>query len=217
MRWDVIAAGLLGTCLGQANSVWAGEKQPVFKSPDDVFRAAQEATAKNDWKALIGFLAPESQNFFAGTMLMMGAVSKNVVEAPQDLAPIAELKKVREQIDMVFLKHGLSADKLKKMAAEHELPSLKKAPMPGELGKLASKVKDPAGFAGEMMVVLAPVLGKHSLHKKADFLADMHLKGVVIEGEKAQGHMVKTANGKEQFSLPIKFRQIRGSWYMIIE
>ncbi len=216
MRLDVIGAGLLCTWPGPAGCAWARGEQPVFKSPEEVFQAAQQATAKSDWKTFISFLAPESQNHFAGMMLVLGAVSKDVVEAPPELAPTAELKRVKDQIDKIFLTHGLSDETLKKMAADNEFPSLKKAPGPEGLSKLASRVKDPAGFAGEMMVILAPVLGKHSLHKEADFLADVSLKGVVIEGGKARGQMVKSVNGKEQFSLPIMFRRISGSWHMII-
>lgn len=202
---------LLCASLMATTSAQGGAKKPMFKTPEEVFKAAQEATAKNDWKTFISYLAPETVDHLTAMVIVMGAVAKDIAPPPKGL-PADKIKSIKEPLDKIFTKYGLTDDVLKKMKADNLFPTFDKGPQPDLLPKLAAAVKkDRASFATEGVMVIIPVMAGGP--DEMDPFKDRVLKDLKVDGDKASAQLVRTINGMEQLQ-PILFRQIDGSWYI---
>ena len=64
----LILAALFTTA--PAISAGEGRQEKTYKTPQEVFDAAKEAAAKDDWKALFGCLTPKTQDMLTGMLVV---------------------------------------------------------------------------------------------------------------------------------------------------
>jgi hypothetical protein len=185
----------------------AGDRQPVYRTPQEVFDAAKKALQKEDWKTFCGTLTNDSRDMFAFPMVMLPVMMKGFAKFfPEEKRKefLAKLKPLEE----VLAKHGLTEEALNKMElakpAGKGLDAMKEA-----LGKLLAPVKDRCAFFADMMKAFQKMDDKKG--KGGVILRDGELKDVKIEGDKAKGVFVRQEGGKEQRD-PIQFARVDGSW-----
>src|SRR5262245_32977884 len=81
------------------------EKKPkLYKTPQEVFDAANAAHAKKDFKTLAACLAPESQKNLASALAMFAVESRRSLKDEKDAEKRASIAKANKVLD----KHGLT-------------------------------------------------------------------------------------------------------------
>ena len=138
-------------------------KGKVYKTPQEVFAAAKQAAANDNWKESCACLTAESRDLLAGVLVMatrqMVIFALTGTKAAKDKESTAFVRKVIgpfvERIANAYVKHGLTDKTIKDLEQSNS-----SAPDKGEpalkvyqttftrLGKL---IKDKPGFIAEMM------------------------------------------------------------------
>jgi hypothetical protein len=204
MSKQSVAGGLL--LLAGLTVAVAGDRQPVYRTPQEVFEAAKKALQKEDMKGFCATLTDDSRDAFAGVMVLMPMMVKGFAKfAPEDKQKelLAKLKPLED----VMTKHGLTEEALNKMKGEKPAGKGPEA-MKQALKQLVAPVKDRCAFIAEMVAAFKKVDGKA---KEGPIDIKGELKDVMIDGDKAKGVIVGTKDGKEKRD-PIEFRKIAGSW-----
>jgi len=178
----------------------------VYKTPQDVFKAAKEAAKKGDAKALYATITPESGERMLGQMVVLGITFKA-------FASLDKTGKAAEQLKPFFdtmEKHGLDEAALKKMKKLD--PNDSPEEQTKAMRKMVEPVKDKAAFFSDIMGVFKKMNPKGG---GIESLAQGNLEDVKIEGNKAKGTIVGKKGDKEKRD-PIEFERVRGSWLMVI-
>jgi Domain of unknown function (DUF4878) len=198
---SMVFGGLVLATLVLAAGAGADKKDKVYKSPQDVFDAAQSAIKKDDYKAFFGMVTPDSQKMMAGQLVLMGAMIKRFA----DLDPSGKAKEMLKPIDELMTKHGVTEEALKKVKPDTDKSKASRA-----MGDL---VKDRPGFVAGMMKILDKNTppGK----EKSKPFQDAELKDVKVEGDKAKGTVVTKKDDKEKKE-PIEFVKIGDSWKIVV-
>ncbi len=219
MRSYDVAVGLMVGLL-TAGSASADRGSAAYKTPEQCFQAAQKATAQGDWKTFVGCLSPETLDRSTAMMIMMGAMSQDIIPAGAGTAGKDHFKEVKEPLAKVLAKHGITTDVLKKMADDKVFPDFKNGPpQPDFMAKIAAAVKqkDRPAFLADVMGTVSPLLAKDNPDKTSDFLANKELKDLKVDGDKAEGMMVTVKDGTEQPNpQPIMFLRMEGSWRILM-
>ncbi|NUQ61815.1 MAG: hypothetical protein HUU20_04960 [Pirellulales bacterium] len=220
MKSLAIAGCLVGLAVGAVVGYLAVASvlKPGFRTPEEAFRAYQEALSKKDWKTQIRVLDRESQ-------------AKVVEFAALMTVSIAEPgPAVRE----VFRKHGVAIPAAGK-AAERVVDDVSDTEEEGESSRsqappqrppLAAAVQDKPAFYAELMAALEAEEEKHLpqnpvlklMAKKAKkeamkLIATAKLTNVRIESDTAQATMVFAADD-EEVETPVLFKRFGGRWFL---
>ena len=226
----------LAALFATAPGVSAGEggQQKSFKTPQAVFDAAQQATAKDRWKEAYGCLTPKSGEMLTGVLVVMGsqmenaalaAANKDKKEKNEELEAVMRkmFKALFEPIHKVYAKHGLTEKVLKELglsgselfvAFEKGRPEDREK-LKAAFAKAAKRVKDKPGFVEDWMkamLKLARTFGKGDDKGPIDlFGKDARLEDLKVAGDTAQGMIVSTKRGTDKRE-PIHFKKMSGSW-----
>jgi hypothetical protein len=188
----ILFAGTIGLLTGCSNSGGSGGGA----TPEETFKSAQAAAEKNDYKAFMSTMTPESQETYAGMIAFGGAM----VQAFAGLGGpegAEDAKKVKEVLD----KHGLTEETLKKAdpTAADPIAGMK---------SLVEPVKDKPAFVADMMAALK---SSKDFKDKSPLQKGTTLKDVKIDGDSAKGTIETEVEGKKESS-PIGFKKIDGKW-----
>jgi hypothetical protein len=185
----------------------AGDRQPVYCTPQEVFDTAKKAANNRDWKTFCATLTPESRDAFAGTMVSMQWMYKKISRGlPEDRKEfLAKFKPVED----VLVKYGMTEDALKRLEKERsglKDPEARKA----ALRKLVAPIKDRCAFLADIMKAQDEF---HGRLKGVWVHSDAELKNVDIEGNRAKAILVaKIGKLKLERRTPVEFRKINDSW-----
>ena len=188
-----------------------GDQGVKYSSPEEVFKAAQEAEKKKDYKGFFGCLTKDSQEIFAGAIASSGIMMVSFTEKFDKSGKSA--KKI-EPVKAVLEKHGLTKEARAKM--EKEMP---KGPpkdpkdMLTTMKKFAEPVTDKASFVAELLEALEKTAAQKS--KDDNFVSTGTLKDVKKDGDKAKGTFT-TTRGEEEKSVTMEFANEGGSWKIVI-
>ncbi len=174
----------------------------VYKTPNEVFAAAQEAQKKEDFKAFYECLTPDSQKLMTGQVVLTGAMLKG-------LAALDKTGKAGEAVkalEVVFKKHGVTEESLKNIPPAKDAKDAAKT-----LRSLAALVKDPPTFFGDFITTMNKVNGQKG---KPPF-TDATLAEVKVTGDKAAAMIVHKADGKEHKE-PAEFQKVGMSWKIVM-
>ena len=189
----------------------AGDRQPVYRTPQEVFQASLKAYQRDDYKALCTMLTDAARDQLAGQVAFGSLLNRNRLRASIESAPADKRKEIAAKVkslDDVLSKHGLTEEALNKMKKK---PADPKDPDPAKqmLQQLTAPIKDRCAF----IVAMAPVLKKLSPDqgKGGPVPPDSRLKDIKIDGDRAKGVIVYKDGGEEQRE-PVAFRKRMGSW-----
>jgi hypothetical protein len=226
----LILAALLTTA--PAISAGEGRQEKTYKSPQEVFDAAKEAAAKDDWKGLLGCTTPKTQDMLTGMLVLLGSQMENLALAAatkgskdkneeRDAFMRKLLKTMFEPIHKVYARHGLTDKVLKDLGGSELFAPDKGQPDPEKLkeafAKAARLVKDKAGFVDDFMkemAKLARTFGKGEDKGPIEiFGKNPRLEDLKIEGDTAKGMIVSTKRGREQRE-PMYFKKGARGWLL---
>jgi hypothetical protein len=176
-------------------------------TPEAIFKQAQAAGEKQDFKALGACMTKEGRDAMAGMMAFAGMMMQAFAELGGE-----EGKKAGQAIKTVFDKHGLTEGVLKKLEGEaNPMEDPAKA-----IAALVKPIKDRDAFLGDMMKALNS-LGQGKASDDMPFTKDAKLSDVKIDGDKATGKVAfKTKKGDEK-SEDIEFKKEGGGWKIHID
>jgi hypothetical protein len=181
---------------------FAQEKTKVYDTPEAVFKAAQTAASKKDFKSFFSCITEDSQKLMTGQLVMTGSLIK--ASAGRD--PTGKATEMIKPINEVFSKHGVTDEALKK---------IKPPKSPEEAAKtvrtVAGLVKSPAAFCSELIAVLDKMNPKGG----NDPFATGKLSDVKITGNKARG-TIQMKVGESERKEPIEFAKVGGGWKLVM-
>ena len=203
---------LLMAALFLATALWVGESVPgqekkaeTYHTPQEAFKAAVAAAAKEDWKGLYECLTEDSRELFASYAAIFGFLAKEF-STPANLTD--ELKPALKSLHEAFKKHGLTDDHMNPYF--RIVGGTPKPKSPEEIKKetqgMLKPVQDRAAFVAETLTAMRKLKAL-----KEGLLREAELKDVKVSGDSATGVMGYKVVGKEQ-RLAIGFRRITGSW-----
>jgi hypothetical protein len=193
----------------------AGDRQPVYRTPQEVFDAAKKALQREDWKGFCGTITDNSLASFVGQLILMPLTYKRIVNTvPEDrqkeiLAKfqkeiLAKLKPLEE----VMARHGLTEETIAK--TKDDKPGGKGLEALAQRArKLAARIKDRPAFVADMAAAMKKANPKAA--QELPLATDGELKDVKIDGDTAKGEIVTKRGGQEQRE-SISFRRINGGW-----
>jgi hypothetical protein len=209
----LLAAALLLS--GRAADCRAGEKKgPVYKTPEDVYKAAAKAMKNRDMKLLCAVLTPDSRAQTAGQLTFIGLLIKGfTVGFAKDDEAKEKARAKFKPLDEAMAKHGLTEEamkalepKAKKMFGDKvDFKTLTDEQKGKLLRLMVSPVKDHCAYLMDLVAAL------DKLGTKRESLELGELKELKIEGDSARGMAVVSAGGTES-TRPIEFRRRDGSW-----
>src|SRR5262249_22241289 len=127
---------------------------PSYGKPEEVFKTAGDAAAKEDWKALYACFAEISQYDITATSvdLLLGLREKliNVNETPP------------KQFDTIAAKYGLTKDKLVAIKKEAEREQPDHEARLKHLRTTLAPIKDRPGFFADVMTAVREFEKKHN-------------------------------------------------------
>jgi histone H3/H4 len=174
------------------------DKGPPYKTPQDVFDAAEEARAKSDWKTFLHCHTPRMQRDFAAESAYQFGQRRAELLAKDDDEKVKDALKENKPVFDVLDKHGLTAkafDKIVKDAGKDE-EKAKKA--------ILALIEDDLAFTAEALAALDKTAFSPSK------LEGRKLTDVKIDGDKATGATVGVLSKKEQQS--VTFSYVKGGW-----
>jgi hypothetical protein len=181
------------------------KKAKLYKTPQEVFDAVEEAEAKKDYKTFVACFAPETQKDFALLLAIEAVEKRRAAKNEKDEKRREERAKAAKASNDVLDKHGLT-EKATKGVKFGESPKEAK-----EIRKTVyGLIKKPEAFFVEMLP-LSDFLGGEKDKPKSK------LTGVKIDGDKASGTVVTEGKdkGKERKE-PVKFVKIGGGWRILM-
>jgi hypothetical protein len=208
-----VALGLALAALASADEGKVSKKEipvrePVYKTPQAVYDAAQKAAKTLDGKKLWSCMSKGEQDHQVGSLVVMPHLLKAFGSFGSKEPKILEqVEKNLKPLFDVLKKHKLTEEDLKERFKDKgPKDSPGKGKMTREnLQKIASAVKNRKAFFVDMLAALKKQGKKEEKPGKAE------LKDLEIDGDKATGVDVMTKDGKET-RRPIKFVKEGGSW-----
>jgi hypothetical protein len=181
------------------------KKAETYNTPQEAFKAAVAAAAKEDWKGLYECLTEDSRELFAGYAAIFGFLAKELSN-PANLTD--ELKAALKSLQEAFKKHGLTDDHMNPyFRIEGGTPKPKsEEEKKKETQEMLKPVQDRAAFVAETLTAMRKLKAL-----KEGLLREAELKDVKVSGDSATGVMGYKVVGKEQ-RLAIRFKRITGSW-----
>jgi len=178
------------------------DKGKTYHSPQEVFEAAREAVAKEDWKTFGQCLTENALDDVAGELVF--SASLVLAFSGAEGFPSNEKTKARYKlVSEALAKHGVTKEFIEKTHKE-----LKDDEDQGKvLKKLLAPVKDRHAFVVDMTAALKQVAKKP---EKPHPLKSAELKEVKIDGDSASGVVV--TKEKADKDGPIQFKKVAGSW-----
>jgi hypothetical protein len=184
------------------------DKSKVYKTPQEVFDAWQAAGDKDDYKTMAALMAPEAQKDAAALLAVQLAPMRAQLEDSEEKAAQDALKKFKPLFD-VMDKHGLTIKVLREVqrsTAQEDLETSKKV--------WARVIKDAKAFLVDVLTAAVKLSLGGEKPKVKEKLTDLK-----IDGDKAEGTLVRTTVGKDEKEKvkkePVKFVKINGSWRII--
>ena len=178
---------------GMLVSTFAGCSSEGGSSPEDVFAKMKTAAKNKDYEGMVKCMDSKSQEQMAVGMFMMSSMMKGFAGLGGD----GKGKEAAEKIDGVLKKHNLDdidEKEMEKFANDKD----------GAMKFLGSKIKDKAGFVGDLMTAMESMGdGKEKVAPEIEG----ELEDVEIDGDTATGTIVM--KGKNE---PIKFVKENGRW-----
>ena len=204
-RTAAAAALLLAALAATAGAQKDEKKAKLYKTPQEVFDAAEDAEAKKDSKTMAACLAPESQKEFAALLAVLAVEKRRMAKDEKDADKRAALVKAAKPANEVLDKHGLT-EKATKDVKFAETPKENK-----QIRKaLDELIKKPEAFLADMLAASDFIGGDKDKPKSK-------LTGVKIDGDKATGVVVTEGKdkGKERKE-PVKFVKVNGGWRILL-
>jgi hypothetical protein len=186
------------------------QKPAVYKTPQEVFDAAEKAEARDDFKTLVHCYTPRSQQKLA---LMLGAwfgYGRSQLKDKSDEKTKKELEEAKPVFDALD-RHGLTVEaveKIKKDAGKDDEKAEK---------AFLALIKDPAAF----LIDVAAAAKKVGAFPKSPDKTEKKLTDVKIDGDKATGTVTVTttrpAKDKEkerktERKQTMTFEKVKGGW-----
>jgi len=185
-------------------------KAKVYKTPQDVFDAAQKAQEDNDYKALVGCYTEKARGDRAVFFAAVFSEGRARLKDKDDEKSKEELKKAKPILD-VLDKHGLTEEAVAKVKKDTEKDQDKAHKAVLDL------IKDPTAF----LVEFATEAHKAGVFGKPAGKVEKKLTDVKIDGDKATATEVttRTIKGKDkdedkkvEQKEPVTFVKVDGSW-----
>lgn len=187
----------------EASSSGSASTAPIGgDTPEETFKLATAALAKEDWKSFSLTMTQESQNMMAGGMAMAGMV----LQAFGSLGG-EEIAEQAKSLQKVLDKHGLDEAFLKKVQDDGAIQS----PEEG-MKKLVAPIKNRPQFIADMMAAMKSMKG---FKDTGPLDKDAKLVDVKIDGERAKAK-IEFVQGGQKKSEPIAFKKVSGKWLMDI-
>jgi hypothetical protein len=180
------------------------KKAKLYKTPQEVFDAAEAAEAKKDSKTMAACLAPASQKEFAALLAVIAVEKRRAAKDEKDEKKREALAKEAKPANEILDKHGLT-EKATKDVRFADTPKENK-----QVRKtLDELIKKPEAFLAEMLAVSDFLGGDKDKKSK--------LTDVKIDGDKATGTVVTEGKdkGKERKE-PVGFVKINGGWRILL-
>lgn len=209
MKHRIISATLSLTVL-LVSLTTSGCGQKKYDSPEAVFSAASKALEKEDMEKFLNCMTEESQDVFAGGIVMVTMMVKGMAEAFGGLGGEADKAKEKfAKLDEVMAKHGLTKEYLK--GIEEVQPGTPEEAMK----KLLEPVKDKPELVSDMMEAFKELDESGDGPDPAKAFSG-ELEDLKIDGDTATAKMVTTVDGKKEKE-DIKFKLVDGGWLIHLE
>jgi len=179
-------------------------KAPTYKTPQEVFDAAEKAAVKPDWKTLVHCYTPRAQGELVAAVAFLVGRRRAELLAGKDAE---ELKKGKSIFDLMD-KHGLTSTAFEKIEK-----ALAKDKDEGKATKsLLGLLEDPVAFVDEV----ATAAGITLPFEVREYKEQKKLTDVKIDGDKATGTVVFTWTDKHkkkhERKESITFKKVGGGW-----
>lgn len=179
-----------------------------YRSPEAVFTAARQAAEREDWRGFCGCLTPPSRDLLVGSMVhnvSQIAAARSFASASGLGAGQAVDAKVQPILD-VLQRHRLDDETVQRMAKE--LPWMPNASDAERVDQTLAPIRDRNGFVADMIAAMRQIDNSPGVKP---FAAQSELTEVKIDGERATGMVVSTADGRESKE-SIAFQRSGGGW-----
>jgi hypothetical protein len=180
-------------------------KAAPYKTPQEAFTAALNATMTDNWKAFYECLSDDSRDLLTCFAAVTGFLTKELTN-PAILTD--ELKAVLRSLNETFKTHGLTDDHMNRFITIGNASSKQKSQeeLKKETQEMLKPVKNRRAFITDTFVALRKLNAF-----KGKFLEGAELKDLRINGESATG-IILTKKENKELRLSIGFKRIDGSW-----
>ncbi|MCE9546435.1 MAG: hypothetical protein K8T25_13090 [Planctomycetia bacterium] len=177
-----------------------------YKSPQEVFDAANSSVEKKDYQGFCQCLTADTQDQMAG-FLVLGPLSleKMMMALPPQPSAIEAISR----IDKVFQQHGVDTGKID-LEALGKFPQKTPAEKSEEVKRLAAGIKDKPAFISDMILAM-----ESNAKSQGNFIqsrlpfGNSRLEDLKIEGDSATGTAVDKTNGQKT---PVTFSKVNEGW-----
>ena len=203
----------------------SGSDSIGYDSPEACFNGIRTAIGNGDYKTALNSVTDETQNSFAGLMVMAGAGMK----AMGGMAAMMggdnpEAKKMMEAltaITKVLDNHGATDEKLQEAMGEGGMMGMMMGGGPSEdaINKLAGVVDDKSQFVLDMVDAFMQLGDGQGPDPKEiiDVMSKAELGDVKIDGDKATATVTVTPpDGSPPETEPVEFRKTADGWKLHI-
>lgn len=174
-------------------------KEPIDRTPRQVFDSALAAQKKGDHKAFIACFSPEAQKMMAAVNAFGALVQQSKAEGDDGKALKEQYKPVLSALD----KHGLGVQATKDLRPRLERGGIEL------IRELAERIKEPAALYFDLKEAYAKTGPLNRENGGAWEKAE--LTDIMINGSHARGTFVAHGAGK-QSKHPITFVKVGSSW-----
>lgn len=208
LRYSLLTP-LVAVCLAQIGCS-PSPSTPKYASPQEVFDAANTCVKAKDYEGFFRCLAPESQDYMAGMLVMGPMLFKQMATrmgGGKDAANAFAL------VDKVLQKHGVNPNKVD-LAAHSQITE--KEDQVKSVVAMSAGIKDKPAFMAEMIKAMEGI----AKNNKSNFIesklpyGDVTLEDVKVDGNSASGTAVNSKNGTKE---EVKFTNIDGGWRIALD
>jgi hypothetical protein len=178
------------------------------RSPEAVFTAARQAVEREDWRGFCGCLTPPSRDLLVGSMVhnVSQIVAARSFAAASGLGAGQTVDAKVQPILDVLQRHRLDDETVQRMAKE--LPWMPSASDAERVDQTLAPIRDRNGFVADMIEALKQINNRPAVTPIA---TQSELTEVKIDGERATGMVVSTADGRESKE-SMAFQRSGGGW-----
>jgi len=189
------------------------EQATLYATPQAAFDAFLAASKKEDMKALCHTLTDETVSQMTGALVFMGLFMKGFMELGAKEDKSGDTTKAIKALDDVFARHGLTKEKMDKVAPKQKDPTekLDQKALEAAMQKLASLVKDRCAFLDDFVKTMKKLPGKQGEGFSMVPEGTVKLTDLKVQGDKASGTIATSKDGKDMRD-PISFKKVGGGW-----
>jgi hypothetical protein len=189
----------------------AGDRQPVYRTPQEVFEAARKALQREDIKGLCATLTDDWRDTLAGRFVLMYGLMKAFSMRESEEKQWEFMAKFKP-LDDVLAKHGLM-EKAPNKTKEAKPAGNSPEAFAQVLKELVAPVKDRSAFMVDVVAFFNKLDEKKSEIKVSDWFFDLRgeLKELKVVGDMARGVVVRKKGGQENREA-IWFSKVGRGW-----